>query len=127
MELFGTECLQAGHNDTELEPPLLPVEGEQIESKQAKKMDGARSDVRVRGFWVKQQNAFFEFRVINSLAKSYSTLKPAEIYDRFEKARSAEYEERINIVDCGSFTPRVMLSSGGMGPRMTMAVKHLAL
>ena len=37
-----------------------------------------------------------------------------------------EYEERINKVDCGSFTPMVMSSSGGMGPRMTMALKQLA-
>ena len=53
-------------------------------------------------------------------------MTPAELYERFESTRSAEYEERINKVDCGSFTPMVMSSSGGMGPRMTMALKHLA-
>ena len=89
-------------------------------------MDGARSDVRVRGFWGNQQNAFLEFRVYYSCAKSYSSLKPAECYNRFESTRSAEYEERINKVDCGSFTPMVLSSSGGMGPRMSMALKHLA-
>ena len=89
-------------------------------------MDGALSDVRVRAFWRNQQSAFFEFRVFNSCAKSYSSMTPAELYERFESTRSAEYEERINKVDCGSFTPMVMSSSGGMGPRMTMALKHLA-
>ena len=126
QDLFAYECQQAGFKDTEIEPPLLPVEGEEIESKRAKKMDGALSDVRVRGFWGNQQNAFFEFRVFNSCAKSYSQMKPAECYERFETIRSAEYEERINKVDCGSFTPMVLSSSGGMGPRMSMALKTLA-
>ena len=126
QELFAFKCQEAGFKDIELEPPLLPVEDEKIESKRAKLMDGALSDVRVRGFRGNKRNAFFEFRVFNSFAKSYSLLKPAECYERFESTRSAEYEDRINKVDCGSFTPMVMSSSGGMGPRMTMALKHLA-
>ena len=127
QELFALECSKGGFNDTELEPPLLPIDGEQIESKRAKLMDGALSDVRVRGFYGNKQNAFFEFRVFNSFAMSYSHLTPEECYTRFETTRSAEYEERINKVDCGSFTPMVMSSSGGMGPRMTMALKQLAM
>ena len=111
---------------TELEPPLLPLEREHIDSKRSKLMDGALSDVRVRDFWGNKQNAFFEFRVFNSFAMSYSHMTPEECYERFETTRSAEYEERINKVDCESFTPMVMSSSGGMGPRMTMALKQLA-
>ena len=37
-----------------------------------------------------------------------------------------EYEERINFVDAGSFTPMIASSTGGMGPEMQMALKHLA-
>jgi hypothetical protein len=107
---------QGGFNDTELEPPLLPVEDEQIDSKRAKLMDGALSDVRVRDFWGNKQNAFFEFRVFNPFASSYSHMTPEECYSRFENTRSAEYEQRINKVDCGSFTPMVMSNSGGTGP-----------
>ena len=33
QELFALECSKAGFNDTELEPPLLPVDGEQVDSK----------------------------------------------------------------------------------------------
>ena len=69
---------------------------------------------------------FFFNSVYCSCAKIYSSLKPAGCYSRFESTRSAEYEERINKVDCGSFTPMVLSSSGGMGPRMSMALKHLA-
>ncbi len=126
QELWANQCQQAGFRDIELEPPLLPVEEEKIESKRAKLMDGARSDVRIGGFWGNKQHAFFEFRVFYSQAKSYFPLKPQQCYKRFEDARSAEYAERINKVDCGNFTPMVMSSSGGMGPRMSMALKHLA-
>jgi hypothetical protein len=31
QELFALECSKAGFNDTELEPPLLPVEDERID------------------------------------------------------------------------------------------------
>ena len=36
------------------------------------------------------------------------------------------YEERINRVDNGSFTPMVMSTAGGMGPEMCIAIKGLA-
>ncbi len=69
QELWANQCQQAGFRDIELEPPLLPVEEEKIESKRAKLMDGARSDVRIGGFWGNKQHAFFEFRVFYSQAK----------------------------------------------------------
>ena len=126
QKLFAHECSKGGFTDIELEPPLLPIEDEKIDSKRAKLMDGALSDVRVRGFWGNKQNAFFEFRVFSPFASSYSNMTPAECYSRFESTRSAEYEQRINKVDCGNFTPMVMSSSGGMGPRMSMALKQLS-
>merc|ERR1711966_429727 len=36
-----------------------------------------------------------------------------------------EYSERIRNVEDGDFTPMI-LSSGGMGPEMNIALKHLA-
>jgi len=41
-------------------------------------------------------------------------------------ARSREYKQRINEVDCGDFVPMIMSSTGGMGEDMQRAVKHLA-
>ena len=49
--------------DVEVEPELQPLEGEVMEMKMANCQDDTRSDVRVREFWNKQRNAFFEFRV----------------------------------------------------------------
>ena len=43
-----------------------------------------------------------------------------------EKARKREYEERINVVDNGSFSPMILASTGGIGNQMSMALKVLA-
>ena len=114
-------------NDVEVEPWLEPLCGEEIESKRAKLGDDVRSDVRIRGFWGNRQQAFFEFRVLYPFASSYLSAEPEALYTRFAKIRKAEYAERINRVDSGSFTPMIMSSSGGMGPEMSAAVKHMAM
>ena len=93
----------------------------------AKIDNDCRSDVRVRGFWAKQQNAFFEFRIFYPFASSYLSTSLPALYRRFARERKREYEERINVVDAGSFTPMIASSTGGMGPEMQMALKHLAL
>ena len=124
-ELFAQTCAEVW-NDVQVEPELLPLTGVHMDRKTAKTQADARSDVRVRGFWHKEQNAFFEFRVLYPSASSYLNQSPLELYEHFAQARKLEYEQRINQVDSGSFTPMIMLSSGGMGPEMTMAVKHLA-
>lgn len=113
-------------NDVELEPLLEPLSGEIMEHKTAKRQPEARSDVRVRGFWGNKQNAFFEFRVFYPFASSYVPHSLSKLYKRFAGTRKREYEQRINQVDCGSFTPMIMASTGGMGAEMTIAMKHLA-
>ena len=42
-----------------------------------------------------------------------------------EKSKKREYEQRVRDVDDADFTPLVMSSTGGMGPAMTKAIKHL--
>lgn len=113
--------------DVGVEPLLEELSGEVMSYRSAKIEDDCRSDVRVRGFWAKQQNAFFEFRIFYPFASSYLSTSLPALYRRFAKERKREYEERINVVDAGSFTPMIASSTGGMGPEMQMALKHLAL
>ena len=42
------------------------------------------------------------------------------------KARKREYQERINQVDNGSFTPMILASTGGTGEEMDVALRILA-
>ena len=42
------------------------------------------------------------------------------------KACKREYEECINVVDNGSFSPMILASTGGVGTQMSVALKVLA-
>ena len=96
----------------------------EFDHKTAKVVFGQMSESEV--FFTKEQNAFFEFRIVYPFALSYLKMTPADLYQHVAHLRKMEYEQRINQVDNGSFTPMIMLSTGGMGSEMTVAMKHLA-
>ena len=123
--LFASLCSQV-FNDVEVEPKLLPLSGEQMRLKSAKTADDARSDVRVRGFFKRQQSAFFEFRGCHPLAQSYIKKDPEALFESVRKTRAREYKQRISDVDCGSFTAMVFTSTGAVGPCMDRAIKSLS-
>ena len=112
--------------DVEVEPPLVRVDGEVMRHKSANVQRDARSDVRVRGFWRDQRNAFFDMRVFYPFASSYRNQKPSMLYKKAEQVKKREYGQRIAQVEDGDFTPMVMSSTGGMGNEMQIALKHLA-
>ena len=72
-----------------------------------------------RGVWIKGSRAFFDIRVFNPLAQSYSnqTLKAAHKSNESQKKR--EYGERVLNVEHGSFTPLVFSCLGGMSVEST--------
>ena len=47
-------------------------------------------------------------------------------FSHMSKARKREYQERINQVDNGSFTPMILASTGGTGDEMDVALRILA-
>ena len=66
---FYAKLLSKVYADVEVQPPLQPLENEVLPSG-AIEGDGAKLDVRARGFWRKGQNAFFDVRVTNPDASS---------------------------------------------------------
>ena len=62
------EALQTVVHDVEIEPTLLPYEGEDLDGRTANKSQAARVDICARGFWTRQQDAFFDVRVTNPKA-----------------------------------------------------------
>ena len=124
-DLFARCCSEL-FRDVGVEPLLEDLTGEVMRSGSAKVEQECRSDVRVRGFWRKGQDAFFEFRVFYPFASSYLSSSLPALYRRHSKERKRQYEERINRVDCGSFTPMVAASTGGMCAEMQIALKFLA-
>ena len=113
-------------SDVEREPALLALQGEVFDLKSANVKPDARSDVRVRGFWTRRENAFFDFKVTYPFASSHLSKPPKTLYRSAATAKKREYEQRICEVEGGSFTAMVMSSTGGMGPEMSMAVKRLS-
>ena len=59
---FEANLLAQVCTDIEKEPALQPLNGETVNGTAE---DGARTDVRARGFWCRAQNAFFGIRLTN--------------------------------------------------------------
>ena len=51
--------------DTEVEPKLTPLSGEELHSRTSSSSNEARVDIRTRGFWKWGQQTFFDLRVFD--------------------------------------------------------------
>jgi hypothetical protein len=118
-------CVRAGYRDVGREPMLQPLTGEVLQGRSANRADNARSDVRVRGFFQKFRNAFFDAKVIYPAADSYFNKEPAKLYAEHAQVKRREYRERVAQVEDGDFVPLIMFSTGSMGPEMSTAFKKL--
>ena len=108
------------------EPCLQPLSGENLRLASANANDGARLDVRARGFWSVCQDAFFDVRVFHPNASSNRSGKLSAVYKRHEDAKKREYGQRVLDVEHGVFTPLVLSTTGGMGREATTFYKRLA-
>ena len=57
--------------DTEIEPKLLPLSGEELHAGTTNRSNEARLDIRARGFWERGQLVFFDIRVFDRNACRY--------------------------------------------------------
>ncbi len=113
--------------DVSTEPVLQPVTGEPLTGRCTNRDDNARLDIAARGFWgCGAQKAFFDVRVFNPSAPSHRTIQIGSLYQRQEREKRRQYQERVCQIERGSFTPLVFATSGGMGPAATVAYKRLA-
>ena len=111
--------------DVETEPKLLSYTEEDLLGKMTNRAKEARVDIRANGFWTRQQEAFFGIRIMHPKA-NLSTLddvkKQLTAHER-EKKRS--HAERINVIDCGVFTPLVFTTNGMIGHECSTCLKSL--
>ena len=80
----------------------------------ANKAPDARLDISVRGFWAREQSAFFDVRVCHPNADSYKNLTPEQIYKLHENDTKRLYSSRAPEIERGTFTPLVFTTSGRM-------------
>ena len=111
----------------EVEPHLQPLSGETFENRTTNIEDNARLDVKAMGFWGSSRHgAYFDVRVFNPHAPSYSNQTAQASYRKNEKEKRRQYERRVIEVEHASFTPLVLSATGGMGPSATIFYKKLA-
>ena len=80
-----------------------------------------------KGFWDCQQKAYFDVRVFNPLAPTYSSISLPLCYRQAEIEKSQMYEEHIREVEHGSFTPLVFLCSGALDLWQTLCTSALQI
>ena len=112
--------------DVEKEPQLQPLNGETILPRTANREDEARADIRAKGFWSKQQVAFFDVRVFHPNAPSYRNTSIPALYRQHELGKKREYGDRIREIEHASFTPLIFSTTGGLAKETTVAYKRIA-
>ena len=70
--------------------------------------------------------AFLDVRVFNPNTKQYANIELSKAYEIKEKEKKKTYNECILQVEHGSFTPLVMLATGGMSCEWKKFYSHLA-
>jgi hypothetical protein len=126
------KTLRKIYADVELEPVLQNVPQDiQRYLKQGYRSaivdDQARSDIRVKGLWVRERNAFLDIRVFNPNASSNRNHQSINAtYRRHELEKKRQYNARILEVEHGSFTPLVFASTGSMSKETSVFFKKVA-
>ena len=93
--------------NVEVEPQLLPLEGECLVGCTANRAPDARLDIRARGFWTRQQDAYCDVWVTHLTASVLSRSEASSQLHSHELQKKRQYAERVNVVDRGVFTPLV--------------------
>ena len=108
------------------EPHMQPLSGETFRLASTNTDDGARLDIRARGFWRSQQDAFFDVRVFlaNEPSNCYRSLSAT--YKKHEDEKKRAYSQRVLEVEHGVFTPLILSTTGGMGREAQTFYKRLA-
>ena len=111
--------------DVETEPSLMELSGEQLRYSTANRGDEDRLDIRARGFWTRQQQAFFDVRV-TTIPDDLTSLREIRQHLRnHEESKKREYGDRVREVEKGVFTPLVLSSNGLSAKECSIFIKSL--
>ena len=112
--------------DVCVEPPLNQLTGETFQLRTANISADAKLDISARGVWTRNQRAFFDVRVFNPFAPTYSNKTLQQCYQMNEQEKKRAYNQRVLEVENGTFTPLVFSAAGGMANECSMFYKRLA-
>ena len=121
------QLLSQVSEDVQLEPPLQPLPTVRTfdHGPALLTADDARPDIKARGFWSVQTDAFFDVRVFYPNAQSYRSRPLAEVFQWHERQKQSACGARIREVEHASFTPIVLSSAGALAKEATRFLKLL--
>ena len=99
------EALKDAVQEIRVEPPLLPMTGEDLPGRTVNRESEARLDIAATGFWTRQQPAFFDIRVTHPKAGITSRKEAQNQLAAHEAAKKRAYSARVANVVRGAFTP----------------------
>ena len=111
--------------DVRVEPELQQLTDEYLQHSTAAGNE-VRLDISACGFWQAGEMAFLDVRVFNPNTKQYANIELSKAYEIKEKEKKKTYNKCILQVEHGSFTPLVMLATGGMSCEWKKFYSHLA-
>lgn len=80
-----------------------------------------------KSFWVRdRQSAFIDIWVFNPYAPYYRNFSLAQFCQKNELEKTRAYQERVQEIEHGSFSPLVFSVAGGIGDIATIVYKRLA-
>ena len=106
--------------DTEIEPKLTPLTGEELQGRTSNNSNEARVDIGTRGFWERGQQAFFDLRVFDPNACRYRNKSLQQCHVTNEQEKKRAYNQRIIQIDHGTFTPLVFSINGSMARKCSL-------
>ena len=119
------EVFSAVISDVRIEPTLLPLTGESLDCATANRSPEARLDICARGFWSRQQDAFFDVRVTHPSASLLSRSDVLAQLSRNEAQKKRAYLQRVIDVERGTFTPLVFATNGMCASECSRALKNI--
>ena len=121
-----TTILKEICHDVRTEPPLTKVNGEVLNERTANTRPEACLDISALGFWTPGQRVFFDIRVFNLHAQRYKCLELKRCFERNEKEKKRQYNERVLQIENGTFTPLVFATNGAISRECQAFYKRLA-
>ena len=114
--------------DVCVEPELQPLSGESLAYKTANTNDGARLDIAANGLWGggRYERTFADVRIFNPHASVHRNVPMSTCYKSHEKMKKREYEQRVREVEQATFTPLVLLATGGTANEANHFYKRVA-
>ena len=119
------DLLTETSSDVMMEPPLHPLSGEVFKYRTTIRDDNARTDIAVSNFWYPCLRFIIDIHVFNPFNSTYNKCSLKMCHKRNEMEKNRQYEERIRIVELGSFTALVFTTADCMGPAANIFFKCL--